>query len=65
MKISLTKPISVEVIGRYEEVYNKSFSRGWIADVSKIDNHGTFSVITLCNEEILLDVPQNSYTIIK
>ena len=65
MKIKLLKDVSVEVIGRYEEVYTKGFSRGWITDVEKIDNHGSFSVVTLANSEVLLDIPQNSYTILK
>lgn len=65
MKIKLLKDVSIEVIGRYEELYSKGFSRGWIADVKELHENGSFSTLVLSNGETLIDIPKNSYTILK
>ena len=64
MKVSFLKDISTDCIDGYEELYSRSFVKGYTIDVSQIEDHGKFSNLLLENGETLLDIPKVAYKIV-
>lgn len=64
MKVSFLKDIAVDCVDKHEEVYSRSFIKGYIIEVSQIQDNDKFSNLLLENGETLVDIPKNSYKLL-
>jgi len=64
MKISFLKDIATDCVDEHDEFYSKSFTKGFVIEVSQIQDNGKFSNLLLDNGETLIDIPKNAYELL-